>query len=130
MPESISHLSPAEIEEERRIAEAFNAFLDIVSTPEPQPVALKPAPTAAAWKPHIPTMASTRPVASALAPEPTEQVGAGAPAEAVEPDVDPASVGRKGRTNRLPSVVPLRTISRPRPLSSIVVFRRPRHRPL
>ena len=92
MPESISHLSPGEIEEERRIAEAFNAFLDTCPNPEPKPVTPKPAPTAAAWKPHIPTMSSTGPVAVALAPEPTEQVGAGAPAKAVEPGVDPASV--------------------------------------
>ena len=92
MPESISRLSPEAIEEERRIAEAFNAFPDTFPTPEPQPVAPKPAPIAAAWKPHIPTMAYTGHVAAALAPEPTEQVGAGAPTEAVEPDVDPATV--------------------------------------
>ena len=92
MPESLRHLSPGEIDAERRIAEAFNAFLDAFPTPEQQPAASKPAPTAAAWKPHTPTMPSPGPVAPVPAPEPTAQVGAGAPAEAAEPDVDPAPV--------------------------------------
>ena len=89
----LSHFAtsgPDKIDEECRIAEAFNAYLDAFSAPERQPAVFKPAPTAAAWKPHLPTMPSTGPVAPILAPDPTAQGGAGAPAEAAEPDVNPA----------------------------------------
>ena len=48
MPTAISQLTLAEIEEERRIAEEFNAFFDALLAPQPKPVAPKPAPTASA----------------------------------------------------------------------------------
>ena len=94
---AISQLSPAEIEEERRIAEAFNAFLDAFPAPPPKPAAPKPAPTTSTWKPQLPTVTPIGREAETLAAELTEQGKAGASAEAAEPDADLApSVGANG----------------------------------
>ena len=94
MPESIRRLSPEAIEEERRAAEAFNAFMDASPTGS-RPVVPKPALTAAAGEPPTPTMTYAGPVAPALAPEPKGQAATGAQAETIEPDAGPAPAGEE-----------------------------------
>ena len=76
-------------------------------SPTPKPAAPKPTPTAAVWLPHLPTMSPIGREAETLASEPVEQGGAGAPAEAVEPDVDPTpSVGMDGEPATVGSYPP------------------------
>ena len=107
MPTAISQLTPAEIEEERRIAEEFNAFLGSFLAPQPNPVAPNPAPTASAWKPQLPTRPPIGREAEILSAVHTEQGEAGAPAEAAEPNVDLApSVGADGEPATVGSYPP------------------------
>ena len=92
----MSQLSPAEIEEERRRAEAFNVFLDAFPAPPPQPVAPSPAPVSSTWKPRLPTVTPGSRGAETLAAKPPDQEEADASAGAPEPGADKAPRRRRG----------------------------------
>ena len=65
IPTALSRLSPAELAEERKRAEAFNAFLDAFHTPPPQPAAPSPAPVSSTWMPRLPgSQGTATPVAN------------------------------------------------------------------
>ena len=107
MPTAVSQLTPAEIEEERRIAEGFNAFLDTFPAPQPSLVAPKPASTASAWKPQLPTRPPFGREGETFLAVHTEQGEASAPDEAAEPEVDLAlSVGADGEPAAVGSYPP------------------------
>ena len=108
IPTAISQLSPAEIEEERRIAEAFNAFLNAFPAPPPQPAAPRPAP-ATTWTPQLPTATPSGSSAETLASEPPGQGAADVSAEAAEPGADLAPpADAEGEPPTIGSYPPLR----------------------
>ena len=126
MPTAVSQLTPAEVEEDRRIAEEFNAFLDAFLAPQPKPVAPKPAPTASAWEPQLPTRPPMGRAAGILPAVHTEQGEASAPAEAAEPGDDLApSVGADGEPATVGSYPPYH-----KPAAVIVLGRTPPPPPL
>ena len=90
IPTAISQLSPAEIEEERRIAEASYEFLDAFPAPSLQPAAPRPAPATSTWKPQLPTVTPSARSAETLAAELPSQGEADASAEAAEPGANQA----------------------------------------
>ena len=53
-PTALRQFSPAELEEERKRAEEFNAFLDAFPAPQHPPAAPNPAPVSSAWRPKLP----------------------------------------------------------------------------
>ena len=98
VPMALSQLSPAEPAEERRRAEAFNAFLDAFPTPPPQPAAPSPAPAWSTWRPKLPTETPGQQGTATPATSPPDQgeadVSGGAPAPGTE-QASPATVEGK-----------------------------------
>ena len=111
IPTAISQLNPAEIEEERRRAEAFNAFLDAFPAPPPQPAAPSPAPASSTWKPRLPTVTPGARSAGTPAAELPGQGEADAAAGATEPGAD-QTLRRMRKARPLPSVTVRRSTNR------------------